>query len=85
MKDRRKTTDLMLLEIANVLLIGLFSFAGWEFIREMFFLNSSILKILAIVFSVGNLAMDMFLIYVLVDDFYAIALNIRDYIRIIRK
>ena len=82
MKDRRKTTDLMLLEIANVLLIGLFSFAGWEFIRELIFLNNSLLKILAIVFSVGNGILDLFLIYVVAEDFYAIALNIRDCIKI---
>lgn len=84
--EKRRSTDKALLEMQLILLIGLFSFGGWEFIREMFFLNGSVLKILAIVFSVGNLAMDMFLIYVLVDDFYAIALNARDFIRrIIRK
>lgn len=84
MKNRR-STDIALLEMANIILIGLFSFGGWEFIREMFFLNGSVLKILAIVFSVGNLTMDIFLIYVVVDDFYTIALNIRDCIKIMRK
>lgn len=84
MKNRRNT-DTALLEMANVLLMGLFSFGGWEFIRELLVLNNSILKILAIVFSLGNVILDLFLIYIIVDDFYAIALNIRDGIKIMRK
>ncbi len=85
MKNNRRKTDIALLEMQLMLLIGLFSYGGWELIREMFFLNSSILKILAIVFSVGNGILDMCLIYTIGYDFYEIALNIRDYIRIIRK
>ena len=80
--EKRRNTDTALLEMANILLIGLFSFGGWELIKEMFFLNSLILKILAIVFSVGNGILDLFLIYVVAEDFYAIALNIRDCIKI---
>ena len=80
--EKRRNTDTALMEMANILLIGLFSFGGWELIKEMFFLNSLILKILAIVFSVGNGILDLFLIYVVAEDFYAIALNIRDCIKI---
>ena len=83
--EKRRKTDNALLEMQLVVLIGLFSYAGWELIREMIFLNNLILKILAIVFSVGNAILDLFLIYVLVDDLYAIALNIRDGIKIMRK
>ena len=83
--EKRRKTDNALLEMQLILLIGLFSFGGWEFIREMIFLNNLILKILAIVFSVGNAILDLFLIYVVADDFYTIALNIRDGIKIMRK
>lgn len=80
MKNNRRKTDIALLEMQLILLISFFSYGGW-----VFFLNSSILKILAIVFSVGNGILDMCLIYTIGYDFYEIALNIRDYIRIIRK
>lgn len=80
--EKRRNTDTALLEMQLMLLIGLFSYAGWELIREMFFLNNLILKILAIVFSVGNGILDMCLIYTIGYDFYEIALNIRDCIKI---
>lgn len=79
---KRRKSDIALLEMQLMLLIGLFSYGGWELIREMFFLNNLILKILAIVFSVANGILDMCLIYTIGYDFYEIALNIRDCIKI---
>ena len=82
---KRRKSDIVLLELMLMAIICLFSYYGWGFIEEIFYLNNSILKIIAIVFSVGNGILDMCLIYTIGYDFYEIALDIRDCIKIIRK